>query len=135
MEATQTPDPNVKHIIFKGQTEELRRNPSTNFWKDQYGTLFAYAYDGDSVDHRNACGVGFFSLADGNPLNEACTPHDFAYDTPVYQAFHTRDEADHYLGQLLKQVPGYEHSLTPELFEWLARQEGFHFWENPATNN
>lgn len=127
-------NPNLKHIVFHKTVVDVVRDPITNFWSDANGTLYAYRDSSSSMDHIDRCGVGWFSLADGNPLNPACTPHDYTYESPVYQAFHTRSEADQYLKSLLTQIPGV-HYITPEVFKFLAREEGQHLWENKETNN
>ena len=134
MPYTHAPD-NQKVIIYRGTCVVLLKSSVDGFWRDQFETIYAYIDKTESVDDVNRCGVGAFSLDIDNPLNAACKPHDYAYQSPAYQAFHTRKEADFYLRQLIEMMPGYKDSLTATLFEFLARQQGFRFWENEATNN
>lgn len=124
----------TRYIGRGGNSTELTKGLD-GLWRDSLGTVYGLVDDSSSVDSRSVCGVGWFSLADGNPLNDACAPHDYAYSSPAYQAFHTRQEADFYLEALLKQIHGEEHSVTPELFEFISRELGHEFWENKLTNN
>ena len=122
-----------KFIVFRGETIELTENPD-GFYHDDKGTIYSFTSADSSVDDSNHCGVGFFSLPDGHPLNAGCGSHDYAYSSPVYQAFHTRKEADKMLQSLLHQIPGYSHSITPDIFYMLSRVFGGFFWENDKTN-
>ncbi len=123
----------TKYITFRGQSIELKKN-NEGFYEDSYGTIYAFTDSGSSVDSVNRCGVGVFSLSANSPLTDACTPHDVAYSSPVYQAFHTRQEADFYLKYLAEQITG-TYSITPELFFFLSRELGSQFWENKSTND
>jgi len=127
------PNSEKKYIVFKGNTISLTKNKD-GFWADEYGTLYAYADLSKAVDDKPVCGVGIFTLGEGNPLNAACAVHDFMYSSDVYQAFNSRKEADKFLYQLLKLIPGEENSLTPILFYYITRELGIHFWENKETN-
>lgn len=125
--------PRSKYIIFKGEVISLTEL-KPGFWYDPFGTV--YALRGDSTaDPVKRCGVWPFSVPMNlyfAKLNGSCSPHDYAYDTPVYQAFHTRKEADNYLRDVLI-ANGY--SLLGRLFRSLARMFGGQFWENDKTNN
>lgn len=123
-----------RYIAFKGAVIELTRN-SEGFWVDDFPTIYAFREKETSVDDKDVCGIGSFTLDKDDPRNAACKPHDYAYESPAYQAFHSRAEADFYLKQLLEQIPGYEGALTPELFYRITRLLGGGFWENKETNN
>lgn len=122
-----------KFIIFKGKNIELTKL-ADGIYMDDNNTVYAYTSNDSSVDKETRAGIGWFSLSKTHILSEYSRGHDFAYSSPYYQAFHTREEADHYLEQCLKLAPGYEHSIIPELFEFLSRQIGIHLWENKDTN-
>jgi hypothetical protein len=110
---------------------ELTRNDEKDFWRDNQGTIYAYSEPSWSVDSSNNCGVGVFSLADNDPRNLACSAHDFEYSSPVYQAFHTRSEADEELEKRLT-VEGYPES--GEFFSLIAKVLGSQYWENKETD-
>lgn len=125
----------TKFIIFKHEVIELRRPDGYSAWQDSEGTLWAYADSKDSVDVRDVCGVGWASLPDWpmfRMINQQCARHDMAYSSPVYQAFHTRVEADEYLDELLR-LSG--HWVIGAVFEEVSRLLGCPLWENPTTNN
>jgi len=122
----------MKFIVFKGETIQLNEDEN-GFYRDTQGTIYAFSSNRDSVDNRDVCGVGWFSLSDGNPLNRACGVHDYAYSSPVYQAYHSRQEADYHLQTLLEQIPTAKGTITPYLFRAVSRFLGGLFWENPET--
>ncbi len=128
-------NPSPQFIIANNKVEEITLHDDGD-WYDPYGTVLALATkDYAAPDADNRCGVGVFSLPADNSLNDSCKPHDYMYSSPSFQSFHTRQYADYYLKSLLELAPNEKHSVTPSLFEVLARQEGFHFWDNPETNN
>lgn len=124
----------MKFIIFNGEVIQVFKS-SKDRWYDTKGTEYAYSDSKNSIDSKNRCGVGWFSLAEDDSRNDACAPHDFAYSSPAYQAFHTRAEADYMLKELLEKIPEAKGTMTPEIFYGISRELGFHFWENPETNN
>lgn len=89
--------------------------------------------DAASVDPVNRCGIGIFSLSEDHPLTAACQPHDYAYSSPAYQLFHTREEADEMLEKLASQINGWSFLAKP--FKWISRLFGASKWENNSTNN
>lgn len=124
-------NPNIKHIATtRWGVIELRRG-SDGFWRSPDDTIYAFADNADSVDNVTRCGVGWFSLSADDAATAACQPHDYAYSSPVYQAFHTREEADEMLQSLMSQVPDRELLATP--FEELAEMFGGKYWENDKT--
>lgn len=125
-----------RFISVRGQTVELIRN-AQGFWEAPGGTIFAYGELSHTVDPVTRCGIGFFSLSETNDITDACRPHDFAYNSPVYQAFHTREEADQKLetditliGQELRR-PWYQ--WVGKLFRKVAEVFGGKYWENKET--
>lgn len=111
-------------------TLALTKGPD-GFWRDGLGTIFALT-EYTSVDDIARCGVGFFSLPSAHPLTKYCDRHDWAYSNAVFQAFHTREEADRWLRSLI----AYENSIWRYLrtpFYYLTRLFGGMFWENPTT--
>lgn len=102
------------------------------FYQDPEGTVYAFK-NGKSVDPVARCGVKPFTLPLWDcfeEVNEACGIHDNMYEMPVYQAFHTRDEADDYLEHLI-ELSG--HPILADIFSELARELGAPFWENQKT--
>lgn len=103
------------------------------YWRDPSGVIYALHDDASSVDYRNACGVGFFSLPDWpifKSVNEICGVHDYMYSSPVFQAYHSRAEADLILEQLLALK---DHPLVGSIFSEVSHLLGAPFWENPRT--
>lgn len=123
-----------KYIITKKFGVITLVRGGDGFWRDPNGTIFALN-DGRSIDDAKRCGIWPFALPTWDfftPLNQACAPHDFAYSSPVYQAFHTRLEADEYLGNLQSIAA---NPIVAGIFEGISRLLGVEFWENDKTNN
>lgn len=124
----------TKFIVTKRfGTIALTKN-ADGYWQDKNGTLYAYT-DGKSVDPVERCGVWPFALPTWpifKEVNKACGVHDKMYSMPVYQAFHTRLEADVFLKHLVELAA---NPIIAEVFEDLARQLGAGYWENERTNN
>jgi hypothetical protein len=83
--------------IFKGAKGRLTRltyDVATDTWLDEKGTVYALPFKSWSVDNTATAGVGILSLPEHWAISVASRPHDYAYQTPEYQATHTRDEAD-----------------------------------------
>jgi len=85
--------PEIKYLHYKGKLIEIQKCED-GLWRDELGCIYALTEDSATVDPINRCGAGIFSLKPSHPLTDACTPHDFAYCSPAYQLFHTREEAD-----------------------------------------
>lgn len=129
-----TPDPNVRYLVAGGKVIRLELD-ADGHWADCNGVKFAFAERASSVDDEVRAGIGFFSLPKGHILNDYARGHDFAYSCPVYQAYNLRSEADEDLKKAVDLAPGYEHTITPELFEFLSRLGGSRFWECDKTND
>lgn len=122
-----------KHIIFRGKTWIVTRNPVNGIWYDQDGGMWDFADPSSSVDQKARCGVGLLSLPDWpffRKLNEACGVHDHLYESPAYQAFHTREEADTLLENLLALS---EHPRFGRFARRVSELYGADLWENPHT--
>lgn len=100
------------------------------FKRDEFGTILAYPDKENSVDDKDVCGVGLFSLDPNDPLNEICRIHDNKYTNPVYQEFHSREEADK---DLRIQIENAGRPLTGKVFYYLSKVFGRFFWENKRT--
>lgn len=119
-------------IVFKGESVRIIKGPD-GLWRSDDGTVWAFA-EGGQADASDNCGVGFFSLPDGNPLNAICRYHDFQYSSPGYQAFNTRAESDEYLRLLISKSRGAGNwKLLARPFYWLTRVFGRLYWENSRT--
>lgn len=124
--------PDVKYVVTKrfGITQVIRGADS--FFRDAEGTLYAFR-EGPTADATDRCGVWPFAL----PLwpmfqtvNDACKPHDFAFSSPVYQAFHTYNEANEMLEAV--QILG-GHPVFGAFAEQIAAILGMEYWENKST--
>ena len=119
-------------VAFKGSSIRLIKGPD-GLWRDDDGTVWAYA-EGGQADTSDNCGVGVFSLPNGNPLNHVCRFHDFQYSSPGFQAFHTREESDAYLESLIEQdKTAGAWRLLAKPFYFLCRLFGGPLWENDKT--
>jgi len=123
-----------RYLVANGITIQLIKNLD-GFWEDSEGTLYAYYETANTKDPVDRCGVAPLALPTWPifvKMNDACRPHDFAYSSPVYQAFHYRHDADEYL-RTLQSKSGYP------IFGWIARTIsrliGRDYWENSKTND
>lgn len=110
---------------------KLTRN-AEGFWQSEDGCLYAFQ-EGPVADEVNRCGVWPFALPNWaifKEMNDACAVHDYLYSSPVYQALHSREEADKLLKQLLTIV---NHPLFGEIAKEISRIKGPEFWENALT--
>lgn len=127
---------NVRYVVSKRfGSIELRKGPD-GFWTSADGTIWAFSDYDNSVDRVDRCGVGFFSLPTTSPLTKNCKPHDYVYTSEVYQAFHTRSEADRYLSDLIendRSVGRLRWLAKP--FWFLSRLFGGRYWENNDTQD
>lgn len=120
-------------IVFRSEKRKLTRFNVTDFWKDEFGTTYAFADDGYAVDAKSRCGIAPFALPDWtifHDINLACGPHDYAYSSPVFQSFYTEAEADEYLERLQTEV-GFP--VLGWVFKKLSNLVGRFFWENKST--
>lgn len=125
---------NMKYIVTIRFGAVVLTKHEDGFWYDDEGTIYAYK-DGVTADSVDRCGVAPIALPTWpffQDVNDACAPHDFAYSSPVYQAFHTRKQADDMLAALLTAE---RHPILGSIFEDIARLLGAKYWENPSTNN
>lgn len=115
--------------IFINKTVELERGDD-GFYRDESGTIYALPDNASSIDDITRCGIGILSLPENWRINQACKTHDYMYSSPVYQAFHTRKEADEVLRKHLANM-GYP--VIGSLFKKVASIFGGRFWENKRT--
>jgi hypothetical protein len=129
---------NIKYFNFRGKTYPVRLCPD-GFWRDEWNCIYALRDDTFTLDKTNRAGIWPFViplLPLDHPVNEAAGPHDFKYSCPVYQAFHTRLEADKDLRRDEKLMnKGSWWRVVSEPFFKLARWFGRGAWENKKTNN
>lgn len=135
----------TKYIIKKEGVVNLYKNNTTGFWEELSNdvevpnTIYAFIDSASSKDLISRCGVFPLSL----PLwgvfaevNNLCSWHDSAYSNPVYQAFHSRSEADKTLQILIAGDSKIEFSrLVAEAFYSIVRTVGGLFWDNKDTRN
>lgn len=122
----------TKFIIFNRQVITLTLG-ADGLYRSEDGTLWGFHDKSLSADDKDVCGVGWFSLPDWDyfkKANEACAVHDYMYESPVFQAFHERAEADTYLGTLLLLAG---HPVLGKIFPDIARLLGAPLWENTQT--
>ncbi len=112
-----------KYIIFKNEKVELTHYDDGQ-WYDPWGTIFALSNTVASVDHVNACGVAPFDLPTDFILTPDCTVHDYMYGDLTYQLYHTREEADLALEDLIEQPQNGWASWLADPFYWLTRMFG-----------
>jgi len=120
----------VRYLKFRGEVIDLYKD-SSGFWIDKDGAIYALA-DVSPVDTIDRCGVGVFSLGKNSPLNRLCKKHDYMYQSPVYQYYYTREEADK---ALMNDFRLANRPLIGRIFYSLARLFGAKYWENKKTNN
>lgn len=69
------------------------RGKSIEAWVDETETIWAFAELSASKDVQTRCGMGLLSIPIKTPLDDACRIHDYQTSSPVYQLFHSVDEA------------------------------------------
>lgn len=114
--------------IIKGEEIEVLTKTSTGFWIDSKGTFWALREESESVDERDVCGVGFFSLPETEAfedINHICAGHDYRFSCPIYMAYHTIDEANL---ELKRQLEEAGHSILAFIFYPLTKIFGRFFW-------
>lgn len=127
-------EPTHKFIITKRWGVTKLFKDADGFYRDVHGTVYAMK-DTPVLDAADVCGIWPFDIPNWDyflEVNQACAPHDFAYASLVYQAFHKRSEADAMLNAL-QTIIG--HPVLGESFEQISRVLGCGAWENPATND
>lgn len=125
--------PEIKYLSFRGKLIEIQKCED-GLWRDELGCVYALTEDTATVDPINRCGVGIFSLKPTHPLTDACKAHDYAYSCPVYQLFHTREEADQMLEHHVELIgEGHWYDILAKPFYWITRVFGWLFWENKDT--
>lgn len=125
--------PEKKYITVpeNGRIYELTRGED-GLWRDISGTIWALR-EGPVADIDEVCGVDPVALPAWyifEKINAACRPHDYAFSSPAYQAFHTFDEANQYL-KALQTIVGFP--LLGEIFREISDEFGRKYWENTAT--
>lgn len=113
-------------VIEEGN-ERICMCPDGN-WRDTSGTIWALREDGVFTDSDPRCGKAPLTI---NRYADGCAAHDFAYNSPTYQEFHTRKEADQNLKKHLLMVGAPK--VVANLFYWIVRRVGGFFWENDKT--
>lgn len=121
----------IKYLVFRGSIVPIFKSEVDFLWRDQIGTIFALRDNSATLDHIDRCGIGIWSLPTDHELTAYCTPHDYIYDSPAYQVFHTRREADAFLAFLIAQNKKYWYLVKP--FYWLSRLLGGPAWEHKPT--
>ena len=125
----------TRYIIFHGRSIPITKDDD-GLWRDPQGTIFAFGEASASSDSVVRCGVGpIFSLSPNYWMTPACAVHDYAYTSIAWQTFHSREQTDALLEKLGDEIPGHVASITPEVFEMLARIFGSSFWDVNQTNN
>lgn len=129
--------PNTKKYIVTKRfgVIELTYGPDA-LWRDQKGTVFALRRDSGSFDKTDRCGVYPVVMPFKTALDLGCKVHDYLYESPVFQLFHTRLEADEYFRILeinSTKKSSWKILVTP--FYYIARWFGASAWENKLTNN
>lgn len=122
-----------RYTVWRGIVVELKRTPPNPFWYDPDGVIVALE-NPSSADLEVRCGVGVLSLPTTHPLTSACRSHDYMYNSPVYQTFHTREQADEELCRLIRIVgKGKWYGFLARPFYVLASLFGAKYWEEPRT--
>lgn len=127
---------NTLYVVIGKSVEELHYDynifANCFCWMDSLGTIWASAESSNSSDDIDRCGVCWFSLSPKHKFTPACKVHDFSYSSPVYQAFHSRKEADIHLKKQLEILSGNKlsYKLLINPFYFITRIFGRFFWEN-----
>lgn len=115
--------------IFINRTVRLEQGED-GFYRDEAGVIYALPDKASSIDDVNRCGIGVLSLPKNMSINDACKLHDYAYSSPVFQAFYKREEADEMLRQHAA-ILGYP--VLGKIFKFISRIFGRKYWENKET--
>ena len=125
-------DSNTRIILFNGKKIKQVKGPD-DIWRDEDNTEYGYIDAGYYTDEKTRAGVGALSLPEEDPLSKAAATHDFAYSSPAYQKYHTREEADKMLEKSIEALPGWR-KLMAKPFYGIVRLFGSRFWENKKTD-
>lgn len=125
----------TKYIVFKGEVIPLTQD-SKGVWTSPDGTIFAEEDGTFTKDPVPRCGDDrlHVNLGPRDPLNAICYSHDFRYNSPAYQMFHTRVEADLWLRDSILKLGGWRAFLAYP-FYFITRIFGARDWENETTND
>lgn len=110
---------------------ELTRGDD-GLYRDAEGTIFALREDG-GADHVDRLGIWPFVIPrwmTPKDVLEIAARHDFKYDCPAYQAFHSRAEADR---DLRREMRRSSWSILAEPFYIACDIVGRLVWENKKT--
>jgi hypothetical protein len=114
------PKPQVLYFLigngFNRHVEKVTLRKD-GFYYDSKGTIWALRIDGTLRDPDPRCGVGLLSLPKSWLITRACKPHDYKFDSEVYQTFHTFEEANRDL-ERDSQILGYP--LFGRVAKWLS---------------
>lgn len=120
----------LRFIPFKGKTVTVAYC-ADGLWRSPDGCIFGYPnkdYDPEDA----VCGVWLLHMPEGDLMNELAAPHDYEYECPVYQLYHTRKEADEELLKRFKTAAGWRRVLAYPFYA-LVRLFGGILWENAET--
>lgn len=130
----QHPIGTVKYIVLNAETIELTYC-ADGLWYDEDGTAYALRKEEGSLDDIDRPGIYPFVMPIKSPLDNGCAVHDYLYECPAYQLFHTRKEADEVMLSLVKQsTRGSVWSVLTYPFYYITRLLGWFAWENNDTN-
>lgn len=125
----------MKRYIATRRFGVIELTPNDNgILQDELGTLYATVLDSDSLDLVDRCGIWPFVIPQALTPDEvlsSCVAHDFMYSSAAYQLYHTREQAD----QALENMMSRKFSMVGKIFKKLARWFGGRAWENRDTNN
>lgn len=115
------------YTVFRGKVVQLSLGDD-GLYRDDGGTVFALR-DDSTADPVDRCGVYPAVLPFKIPIDKDCAVHDFMYSSKAYQLFHTREEADAELRDLIASDPSLWRFVAWP-FWFLARVFGGKYWEN-----
>lgn len=137
-----------KFINFKGKSIRLYHNPVDGYWYDETGTAYGLRDNGDITGKEESrAGAGPFLMPKFfYRINDYVRAHDNKYSIPIYQAYHSRAEADSDLENDIKYLadPSFisrsYYGILGRSFRILASIFGglggvFRLWENKKTRN
>lgn len=119
-----------RYIPFRSEVIELTFGED-GLWRSSDGVIIAYPYEPYDKNDVKA-GIGFISMPHDDPITCLIAAHDYMYECPAYQMFHTRAEADADLKEKLKYAQGWRKILRYP-FYIVSRIFGGFWWENNKT--
>ena len=111
---------------------ELRLNEN-GFWADPSGVVYALRDSSQSLDDSDRCGIYPFVVPVASILDRGCSVHDYLYESPSYQFYHTRAEADAEMLRLHRAAPRHPLRVLALPFYWVARLLGGVAWEGKGS--